>query len=134
MGYFSVEMFRAIEELCEIYRQRWQIEIIFRAWKQSNNIKSALNRVSSVQHLKGLMLAEILLMAMGLRTGLSLARSHPKKRISLEKVFTYLMKKIHKMTTLKDLCKLDPSPVLRQLQPQSRKRKSLAERLMELLS
>jgi hypothetical protein len=84
---------QSVEELCEIYRQRWQIEIVFRAWKQSSNLRSALNRVSSEQHLKGLMLAGILLMAMSLQMGMGLIRNHPGRRISLEKVFTYLMKK-----------------------------------------
>ena len=124
---------QSVEELCEIYRQRWQIEIVFRAWKQSSDLTSALNRVSSVQHLKGLMLSGILLMAMSLRMGLGLVRNDPSNRISLEKVFTYLMKKIRKLKTLKQLWELDPSPVIRQLQTQSRKRKSLAENLIELL-
>ena len=124
---------QSVEELCEIYRQRWQIEIVFRAWKQSSNLRSALNRVSSEQHLKGLMLAEILLMAMSLQMGMGLIRNHPGRRISLEKVFTYLMKKIRKMKTLTELWDLDPTPVIRQLQTQSRKRKSLEDSLLELL-
>jgi hypothetical protein len=128
------EEIQSVEELCEIYRQRWQIEIVFRAWKQSSNLRSALNRVSSVQHLKGLMLAGILVMAMSLRMGLGLVRDHPGMRISLEKVFIYLMKKIRKMKTLKELWELDPTPIIRQLQTQSRKRKSLEESLLELLS
>ena len=125
---------QSVKELCELYRQRWQIEIVFRAWKQSSNLKEALNRVSSEQHLKGLMLAGILLMAISLRMGLGLMRAHPGQRISLEKVFTYLMKKIRKMKALKELWEIDPSPVIRQLQTQSRKRKSLEESLLELLS
>jgi len=125
---------QSVEELCELYRQRWQIEIVFRAWKQSSNLKKALNRVSSVQHLKGLMLSGILLMAMSVRMGLGLVRDNPGQRISLEKVFIYLMKKIRKMKTLKDLWELDPTPMIRQLQTQSRKRKTLAEKLIELLS
>ena len=125
---------QSVEELCEIYRQRWQIEIVFRAWKQSSNLKKALNRVSSVQHLQGLMLAGILLMAISLRMSLGLVRNNPDRRISLEKVFTYLMKKIRKVKTLKDLWKLDPSSVIRQLQTQSRRRKSLEQSLLELLS
>jgi len=124
---------QSVAELCELYRQRWQIEIVFRAWKQSSNLKKALNRVSSEQHLKGLMLTGILLMAISLRMGLGLVRAHPGRRISLEKVFTYLMKKIGKMKALKELWDIDPSPVIRQLQTQSRKRKSLEESLLELL-
>ena len=128
------EEVQSAEELSDVYRQRWQIEIVFRAWKQSSNLKKALNRVSSEQHLKGLMLAGILLMAISLKMGLGLVRNNPSRRISLEKVFTYLMKKIRKMKTLADLWKLDPSPVIRQLQAQSRKRKSLEQSLLELLS
>ena len=124
---------QSVDELCEIYRQRWQIEIVFRAWKQSSNLRSALNRVSSEQHLKGLMLAGILLMAMSLQMGMGLIRNHPGRRISLEKVFTYLMKKIRKMKTLAELWDLDPTPVIRQLQTQSRKRNSLEDSLLELL-
>jgi len=125
---------QSAEELGEIYRQRWQIEIVFRAWKQSSNLTKALNRVSSVQHLKGLMLAGILLMAINLQMGLGLVRDHPGRRISLEKVFTYLMKKLRKIKELKELWELDPSPMVRQLQTQSRKRKSLEQSLLELLS
>lgn len=125
---------QSLEALCAIYRQRWQIEIIFRAWKQSSQLQSALNRVSSVQHLKGLMLSGILLMAISLKMGLRLVRLNPDKRISLEKVFTWLSKKISQLQHFKDLATLDPEPVIRQLQRQSRRRKSLSENLIELLS
>ena len=80
------------------------------------------------------MLAGILLMAISLRMGLRVVRMNPENRISLEKTFTWLSKKISKIGKIIDLKKLDPIPIIRQLQSQQRKRKSLSENLIEILS
>jgi len=122
---------QAVAQLVAIYSQRWLIEMAFRAWKQAGNMAKALNRTSSPAHLKGLMLAGMIAMAIGLQTGLSLARSEPTLRYSLEKIFDYVIARLVALRELIELAGLKPDP--RHLQGQKRKRMSLNCRLMELL-
>ena len=122
---------QTVAKLVEIYSQRWLIEMAFRAWKQAGNMGKALNRTSSAQHLKALVLAGMIAMAIGLKTGLTLARSNPGLRYSLEKIFDYAIARIVALRKLTDLANLAPDP--RHLHGQKRKRMSLNCRLMELL-
>jgi hypothetical protein len=122
---------QSITELASIYSQRWQIEIIFRAWKQGGNLSEALNRMTSQQHLKALVLAGMIAMSVSLRIAIPLARRDSAKRISLEKIFDYVIAGLVGLKKLTDLSKLRPDP--RHLQSQKRFRKSLNLLLMELL-
>ncbi len=90
----------------------------------------ALNRVSSPGHLEGLVLAGMIAMAIGLRTGLSLARSKPGLRYSLEKIFDSVIAGL--VALRKPVDPADPKPDPRHLQGQKRKRMSLNCKLMEL--
>ncbi len=69
---------QAAADLAAIYSQRWHLEIVFRAWKQAGNLSKALNRDSSPQHLKGLVLAGMIALAVSLKIGIALARQHPQ--------------------------------------------------------
>ena len=122
---------QTVTKLVAIYSQRWLIEMAFRAWKQAGNMPKALNRVSSPGHLKGLVLAGMIAMTIGLRAGLSLARSKPDLRYSLEKIFDYAIARLVALRKLIELADIKPDP--RHLQAQKRKRMSLNCRLMELL-
>ena len=53
-------------QVSELYRCRWNIEIIFRAWKQSANLTKALNRRSNEDHFQVLMLAGMIYQVMSL--------------------------------------------------------------------
>ena len=118
-------------DLAAIYSQRWLIEIVFRAWKQAGNLSKALNRDSSPQHLKGLILAGMIALAVSLKIGISLARRHPECRYSLEKIFDYIISRLVALTKLSDIARFKPDP--RHLQGQKRRRNSLNCRLLELL-
>lgn len=119
-------------ELAALYRQRWLIEIIFRAWKQAGNLAKALNRTSSPQHLKALVLAAMISMSISLMLAINLARSHPARRYSMEKIFDYVIARLAGLGKLIEIALLHPDP--RHLQSQKRSRNSLCQRLMELLS
>jgi hypothetical protein len=118
-------------ELAALYRQRWLIEIIFRAWKQAGNLAKALNRTSSPQHLKALVLAGMILMSISLVVGIKLARARPEMRYSMEKIFDYVIGRFAGMRELGGIAGLSPDP--RHLQAQKRARNSLCQSLMELL-
>lgn len=122
---------QSVDELTKIYSQRWLIEMAFRAWKQAGNMAKALNRTSSPQHLKGLILAGMIAMTVCLTTGISLARVMPNMRFSLEKIFDYVIARLVALTKLTDIAALKPDP--RHLQGQKRNRMSLNCGLMELL-
>ena len=122
---------QTVAQLVAIYSQRWLIEMAFRAWKQAGNMAKAINRTSGPQHLKGLVLAGMIAMVLGLRIGLSLARSKPGMRYSLEKIFDYIIARLVALRKLTDLEKINPDP--RHLQGQKRKRLSLNCKLIELL-
>ncbi len=122
---------QSITELAAIYSQRWLIEIIFRAWKQGGNLSVALDRTSSPQHLKALVLAGMIAMSTSLKFAIPLARREPTRRFSLEKIFDYVIAGLVGLKNLIDIANLRPDP--RHLQSQRRTRNSLNCRLMELL-
>jgi hypothetical protein len=122
---------QSVAELAGIYSQRWNIEIVFRAWKQAGNRSKALNRDSSPQHLKGLVLAGMIALAVSLKIALSLARRHPERRYSMEKIFDYVISRLVALRKLTDIALFKPDP--RHLQGQKRSRNSLNCRLLELL-
>lgn len=117
--------------LAATYSQRWLVEMVFRAWKQAGNLSKALNRESSPQHLKGLVLAGMIALAVSLKIGILLARQHPERRYSLEKIFDYIISRLVALKKLTDIARFKPDP--RHLQGQKRTRNSLNCRLLELL-
>ena len=50
-----------------LYSVRWQIEIIFRAWKQSSQLVKALARRSNPFHLQCLMYGAVLLLILTMK-------------------------------------------------------------------
>ena len=74
------------QQLMNIYRMRWDIEIQFRAWKQSLQLHKALDRSTSPHHIYALIIASMihLLLSMISRR---LAQQHLKTgELSLEKL------------------------------------------------
>ena len=55
-------------KLTELYAVRWQVEIIFRAWKQSGSLVKALDRKSNAEHLHALIYASILWLVLTMKS------------------------------------------------------------------
>lgn len=121
---------QSVESLAATYSQRWQIEIVFRGWKQASGLDKALGRKSSPQHLKGLVLASMIVLAMGVKIAIGLTRIRGG-RYSLEKICQYLAVRLAGIRELLELSSLQPDP--RHVQTQKRRRKSLAIRYFECL-
>lgn len=119
------EAMQSAAELAALYSQRWQIEILFRAWKQAGNLGEALNRKSSPRHLKALVLAGMISLTIGLVVGIQLARAHPSERYSVEKIFDYVIGRLHGLLKFDEILALAPDP--RYLQGPKRKRNSLCQ-------
>jgi len=122
------------KQISELYRCRWNIEIIFRAWKQSANLSKALNRKSNEDHFQVLMLAGMIYQVMSLSL-LALMRTHvPKsKRISYEKVFDHFSEWITECRCFAEIWSFDPDP--RHITMESRRdRHPLEDTWIQLLS
>lgn len=114
-----------IEDLVKLYSLRWQIEITFRAWKQSGELMKALNRKSKPAHLRTLIYASILWLVISMKTAATLQLGLDKNEqvVSLEKLAMSMIGYIMKLTYLDDLSKYTPH--LRHVLIESRKRDSL---------
>ena len=75
----------------ELYAVRWNIEIGFRAWKQSGHLAEALARRSNIFHLQVLMLAGILLLILILKITRLLQGSRRELDFSIEKIADHLV-------------------------------------------
>jgi len=119
-----------VEALVAIYSQRWQIEIVFRGWKQASKLGPALGRKSSPQHLKGIALASMILLSVGVKISIGLIRKQGG-RYSLEKIYAYLAENLATARELPEISRIPPHT--RYLETQKRRRKSLATRYLEVL-
>lgn len=72
-----------IDDLIKVYRMRWDIEIQFRAWKQSLGLKDAFNRSSSPHHIYALIVAAMIHLTL-----LVLARGACQKELKLGELST----------------------------------------------
>lgn len=109
------------DELIRLYRQRWDIEIHFRAWKQSLHMHKALHRITSRIHLHALILAAMIFSAMAVRINGLIVTQQPRLQTSVEKLFGWLSIRLRMLKTLWSELSFDP----RQLQRCKRKRKTL---------
>lgn len=127
-----VEVLKA-RAVCELYRCRWNIEIIFRAWKQSANLDKALNRRSNEDHFQVLMLAGMIYQVLSLSMVSLMRKLTSKKRLSLEKLFDYFSAHLSKCRSLNELWSDLPDP--RHVTMESRKdRRPLEDTWIKLLS
>lgn len=120
----------SVEGLAKIYSQRWQIEIVFRGWKQALGLSQALAKKNSSQYIKGLVIASMIILALGVKIAISLSRIRDE-RYSLEKIYKYLAEKLCGIKKLLELSSMCPNP--RYVKTQKRKRKSLSFRYFECL-
>lgn len=123
----------AARSVSELYRCRWNIEIVFRAWKQSANLDRALNRTSNEDHFQVLMLAAMIYQVLSLSVMALIKDQAPGKRISLEKLFddwSAMILKCHRMCEMWDY-----QPDIRHLSMGARKdREPLENTWIKLLS
>ena len=122
------------KQVAELYRCRWNIEIIFRAWKQSANLSKALNRKSNEDHFQVLMLAGMIYQVMSLSMLILMRTLVPKvKRVSYEKLFDHFSEWITECQTFAEIWSFDPDP--RHITMESRKdRRPLEDTWIKLLS
>jgi hypothetical protein len=119
-------------KLFKLYAIRWQIEITFRAWKQSGKLVSALARKSNPVHLQALMLASMLLLILTMKISSLLQETYRRVHISIEKIADNLASYILGITSIWNLADYDPDP--RHVKFDRRSRLSLREIAISCLS
>ncbi|MFT6864419.1 MAG: IS4 transposase [Akkermansiaceae bacterium] len=94
----------------DLYTCRWNIEIIFRAWKQGMNLSSALDRKSNEHHLQALVLVAMIyqVLALGVFELLRAKFERNKGQVSLEKTFSNFGEVITESRTLAQLEHYNP--------------------------
>lgn len=96
--------------LFELYAQRWQIEIVFSAWKQSGRTDAALTRRSNPFHLQCLMFASLLHLILTMKVAGLVAAGVANLQASIEKLADSLASHILRMTHLLELPDWSPDP------------------------
>lgn len=81
------EEMMSVKQLAELYRLRWNIELSFKAWKQSGSMLAALGRKANAFFLESLVVASMIRFALSFRP---LAQLRLVARISMDKLFKRL--------------------------------------------
>ena len=97
-------------KLFTLYGQRWQIEIVFRAWKQSGRADAALSRRSNEFHLQCLMYASLLHLVLTMKVSGLVAACVQALEASIEKLADSLASHIMTMLCLDDISQWSPDP------------------------
>jgi hypothetical protein len=119
-------------ELFKLYATRWQIEITFRAWKQSGQLIKAIGRDRNLFHLQCLIYAAIIILILTMKTASLLRQQHARYPLSIEKLAHDLGSQILTLVSLDHFGDYDPDP--RHLQMDKRSRKSLFQIATECLT
>jgi hypothetical protein len=90
-----------------LYRQRWEIEIHFRVWKQSLEMRRALNRITSHVHLHALILTAMIFSALAIKIQKWVQKWKPRLEISVEKLFIWLSGRLRILRSLKSEIPID---------------------------
>lgn len=119
-------------ELADLYAARWQIEITFRAWKQSGELVKSLSRRSNASHLQCLMYAAILQLILTLKVASLLRlRYRGSYDLSIERIAHDLTSFLLTLRHLEAFSLYDPDP--RHIKMDVRSRKSLTHITAECL-
>jgi hypothetical protein len=118
-------------EIFKLYSARWQVEIIFRAWKQSGQLVQALARRSNLFHLQSLMYGAIVLLILTMKTASLLRGRHSRYQLSIEKIAHNLAAFILTLVSLHRFADYNPDP--RHLQMDKRSRESLHQTAVRCL-
>ncbi|MFT5905631.1 MAG: IS4 transposase [Cryomorphaceae bacterium] len=114
------------EDLFEIYSLRWNIEVRFKAWKQSINMKQVFNTVSNYDHQQALIYVALIFQLIMLNIAASLNLGG--RVLSLENFSKEIASRFLENTDLeKEICfKFDTRHIIME----KRKRKSLINQLL----
>ena len=112
-------------DLFKLYSIRWQIEITFRAWKQSAHLVKALARRSNPFHLQVIMYSAILLLIPTMKTASLLQCIERHRHLSIEKIADDLALFVLGLSSLLYFSDYNPDP--RHIRMDRRSRKSLRE-------
>jgi hypothetical protein len=115
--------FMSADNLFKLYAVRWNIEIGFRAWKQSGHLAQALARRSNEFHLQVLMLAGLLLLLLILKITRLQQGSCREQDLSIEKIADYITNALGRISSLTELGDYHPDP--RHIKMDRRNRQSL---------
>lgn len=89
-----------LEELCSLYRLRWQIELSFKAWKQSGSVEISLSRKSNPYYLESMILASMIRFVLSFRLYSYLDGMN---RLSMDKLFKRFSEWLKKLSSFKEL-------------------------------
>jgi hypothetical protein len=119
----------------DLYTCRWNIEIIFRAWKQGMNLTRALNRRTNEHHLQALVLAAMIykVLALGVVGILRAKFERNKGQVSLEKTFGDFGEFIVESPSLEQVEQYQPNWIDIRMDPR-KDRKPLIHTWLTLLS
>jgi len=107
-------------ELMKIYRMRWDIEIQFRGWKQSLNMKKALGRSSSVHHMTALALTSMIHQILTMHARARLRTRMKAGELSAENLSKVLSQWMLRATHFEECWRFDPD--IRHVRKDRRKR------------
>jgi hypothetical protein len=98
------------QAVADLYTCRWNIEIIFRAWKQGMNLSRALDRKSNEHHLQALVLVAMIYQILALRIVEALREKFERRKgqVSIEKTFSDFGEFIVESPTLSRVGDYDP--------------------------
>lgn len=120
----------SLQELIRFYEQRWQIEIQFRAFKQSTQLKRALNRITNQYHLQTLIYAAMIFATLSVSVSKAIGvATKNSQRLSIEKISSWLGQSITFLRSLNESLSFD----LRHLSHGKRTRHTLKELSVNLL-
>lgn len=112
------------QQLVRIYEQRWQIEIQFRALKQSTSMKKSMERITNRNHLQALLYAAMIFATLSVRVYRVIASGMNNPfRLSMEKTSSWLSQALTFLRDFKEPLRYD----LRHLCHDRRRRKTLKE-------
>jgi hypothetical protein len=112
------------QKIVNLYRLRWQIETIFKAWKQSSNLKKCFNKKSNIHHQKCLIEASLLLLLLTIKFVVIL-QSQNTCWLSVRRVAKTLALYILKVKMIDEIALFDPDP--RYIKMERRTRSNLME-------
>lgn len=127
------EEMMSAKDLCRLYAQRWQIEIIFKSWKQAGHLERSLAKKSSYKHLLGIFLIEVLKLVIIMHSYQQLRKISVKwrERLSISKLSEWITKRIQRATKLTHIGNATPNPT--HILTQKRARNFQLMSLLELL-